>query len=492
MSLRTRLVCSVLGLLALGLVIAMGATFGALQDWKGQQNDDVLGAAGRELTAQLRGGASAAEFAEAAEQGAVWRRLAADGDVPALFELRDRDGALVRSVGSGAPPRLPDPLGARFLPAPRGGQNPDGERFVDAATARSGGEPNWLVRTSRLGEDILVVGMRTVRTDELLSRTRNVVLISGAAAMLVLALVSWRVIRRGMRPLDDIAATAGEIGSGELSRRVPQAPRHTEIGTLAAALNAMLGQLESAFAEREASEARLRRFVGDASHELRTPIATIRGYAELFRRGAASRPEDLAKILDRIESEAARVGVLVDELLLLARLDAGRPLHREPVELTELAADAVADAVVTEPDRDVRLVRDGSVTVTGDADRLRQVLGNLLGNALRHTPPETLTRVSVRAEDGRAVIEVADDGPGMTERERTQVFERFYRGDVSRGSAHGGAGLGLSIVAAVVAAHDGEVSVHSAPGEGTTFRVLLPIETDSAAADSDRSTKVGT
>ncbi|RZQ61525.1 sensor histidine kinase [Amycolatopsis suaedae] len=443
MTLRTRLVLTVLGLLSAGLVVALGATFGALQDWKGRQDDDVLSAVGRQVEATGLG-----------DTGAVWQRLAADGVVPSLLQLRGPDGRLLRSSGPGGL-TLPDPLPAELWP-----DRPGGERFAEPADG-------WLVRTSWAGQDILVVGARTDSSDELLDRTRNVVLISGGAALLAVALLSWRLVRRELRPLAGIAEAARHVGPDELSRRVPHARPGTEVGTVATALNGMLDELQAAFHAREASEERLRRFVGDASHELRTPIATIRGHAELFRRGAADRPEDLAKVLSRIESEAARMGVLVDELLLLARLDQGRPLRAEPVELTGLAADAVADALATAPGRDLRLEHDGPVTVTGDADRLRQLLANLLDNVLRHTPPEASAVVRVRAG---ASVEVADTGPGIDPDEADRVFERFHRGVHS---GHG-SGLGLSIVAAVAAAHGGSASVTATPGGGATVRVLLP------------------
>ncbi|MFC6929222.1 sensor histidine kinase [Actinomadura yumaensis] len=236
----------------------------------------------------------------------------------------------------------------------------------------------------------------------------------------------------------------------------------------------MLAQIEAAFREREASENRLRRFIADASHELRTPVATMRGYAELFRRGAADRPGDLAKAMRRIESEAERMGLLVDEMLLLARLDQGRPLERRPVDLAVLAADAVADAGAVEPGRPLTLDAAEPVIVSGDAERLRQVLANLLANVRRHTPAGTPAAVRAALDGDRAVIEVADQGPGLTEEQRAKVFERFYRADAARSRDHGGAGLGLSIVAAVAQAHGGTATVRSAPGEGAVFTVTLP------------------
>ena len=458
MSLRKRLVLTVLGLLMVGLVVALGATFGALQDWRGDENDDVLTAAGQRLGAELRANPDL-ELSGTGPVTEVWRHLAADGDLPSYFEVRDTDGRLRQRTGTG--PALADPLPADQLPGS------DGARFVDT-------EDGWLVRTSRVGDQVVVVAMRTARTDELLARTRNVAFGSGAAALLAVALLAWHAVRRGMRPLDRITATAREIGAGDLDRRVPHSPPSTEVGQLATALNGMLAQLEAAFAERTASQERLRRFVADASHELRTPIATIRGHAELFRRGAATRPADLAKVLHRVEVEAERMGALVDELLLLARLDAGRPLAREPVDLVALATAAVVDALVVQPAREITVTAPDPVTVPGDATRLRQVLANLLSNVLRHTPPTAGATVLVTSTPDAALIEVTDTGPGLSEEDQSRVFERFYRADPSRSRDSGGTGLGLSIVAAIVEAHGGMAGVRATPGTGTTFQLSLP------------------
>ena len=240
----------------------------------------------------------------------------------------------------------------------------------------------------------------------------------------------------------------------------------------------MLAQIEQAFVERTASEARLRRFLADASHELRTPLTSIRGYSELFRRGAGARPEDLATSMRRIEEESARMGVLVDDLLLLARLDQGRPLERVPVDLARIAADAVDDARAVAPERQISLDSPASLTVEGDELRLREVAANLLSNAVEHTPPGSPIEVHLSEEERHAVVEVRDHGPGLSEEQRAAVFEPFYRSDTSRARERGGAGLGLAIVAAIVAAHGGEVRVSSEPGEGATFRVSLPLVTE--------------
>jgi len=246
----------------------------------------------------------------------------------------------------------------------------------------------------------------------------------------------------------------------------------------------MLGQIERAFREREASEQRLRRFIADASHELRTPVATVRGYAELFRRGAAERPGDLAKTMQRIESEARRMGVLVDELLLLARLDQGRPLDSAPLDLTDLAADAVAAARAVDPDRPLTLRATAPLPVRGDAVRLRQLLDNLLANVRDHTPPGTAATVTLRAEPGTAVLEVSDEGPGIPAGHAPHVFERFHRADPARSRTGGGTGLGLAIVAAIAQAHGGTATLR--PGTpGATFEIRLPLDTDPARPAAD-------
>jgi two-component system OmpR family sensor kinase len=293
------------------------------------------------------------------------------------------------------------------------------------------------------------------------------------AVLAALAVLGLWVVRIGLRPLEEIGTTAAAIADGDLTRRVERAEPRTEVGRLGLALNAMLAQIEAAFDAQAASERRLRRFVADASHELRTPLAAVRAYAELFGRGADRRPDDLERAMTGIGRESERMTVLVEDLLLLARLDEGRPLEREPVELDEVVTEAVDAAVAVDPDRPVDLEAD-PVVVLGDRDRLRQVLDNLLSNVRAHTPPGSPVRVRVGSENGLAVVEVADSGPGMTSEEAARVFERFYRSDSSRSRATGGVGLGLSIVAAVAEAHGGAVSAHSTPGDGATFRITFP------------------
>ena len=339
------------------------------------------------------------------------------------------------------------------------------------------GDGRYRVRLSTLdnqGNQLLVA----IPLHEVSQTLRRLVAIEVLATTLVLVMVAMAafvLVRAGLRPLEDIGEVAGSIAAGDLSRRVPRAEPRTEVGRLGLSLNAMLGQIETAFEARQASEARLRRFVADASHELRTPLTSIRGYAELFRRGAAERPDDLAKAMRRIEEESSRMSLLVDDLLLLARLDQGRPLERAPVELARVAADAVDDARASAPGRPITLDAPERLVVDGDEARLRQVAANLLSNACQHTPPEAGVEVSLRSEDGHAVLEVADHGPGLDAAQAERVFERFYRGDPSR--ARGGTGLGLSIVAAIAEAHGGQASIDTAPGKGTRVRVTLPLGT---------------
>ena len=303
----------------------------------------------------------------------------------------------------------------------------------------------------------------------------------GTAVLVVLGVVGYWVVHRSLRPLAEVEQTAAAIAAGELDRRVPQRDPRTEVGRLSVALNGMLAQIQQAMASSESSaenarmsEERMRRFITDASHELRTPLTTIRGFAELYRQGAA---RDVEMLMSRIESESRRMGLLVDDLLLLARLDAQRPLERRRVDLLALASDAVHDAQSIAPQRRITMeVVDGPGTpeVLGDEARLRQVLGNLMANAVQHTPDTSLITVRVGTAGDDAVLEVADRGPGMTPEDAQRVFERFYRTDSSRARASGGTGLGLSIVDSLVYAHGGRVTVTTAPGQGCCFRVSLP------------------
>jgi two-component system OmpR family sensor kinase len=302
------------------------------------------------------------------------------------------------------------------------------------------------------------------------------------AGAIVFALAGgWWLVRLGLRPLEDVERTADAIAAGHLDERVPGADQPTEVGRLARALNVMLERIQAAFDARLRSEARLkeneqhlRQFVADASHELRTPIAAVSAYAELFERGAATPPEDLPRVVAGIRNETARMDRLVNDLLTLARLDEGLPMEMAPVELVSLTSEAVRTASAVGPEWPVRFSATRPVEITGDADRLRQVIDNLLANVRAHTPTGTSATVHVDQVGDQAEIVVRDTGPGMPADDARRVFERFYRADPARARTHGGSGLGLSIVAAIVAAHGGTVSAESVPGAGMTVTVRLP------------------
>jgi two-component system OmpR family sensor kinase len=310
------------------------------------------------------------------------------------------------------------------------------------------------------------------------------------AGALVLALAGgWWLVRLGLRPLAEVERTADSIAAGNLDQRVPGAGDSTEVGRLARALNVMLERIESAFSARLASEARLkesdrhlRQFVADASHELRTPIAAVSAYAELFDRGAAQHPDDLPRVMTGIRSETARMERLVNDLLTLARLDEGVPLQIVPVELVGLGAEAVQTARTVGPQWPVRFTASHPVEVMGDPTRLRQVVDNLLANVRAHTPEGTPSTVHVDQEGTTARIVVSDTGPGMPSEEAAHIFERFYRSDPARARAHGGSGLGLSIVSAIVTAHGGTVSAESSPGHGMITTVQIPIAPEAVDA----------
>jgi two-component system OmpR family sensor kinase len=407
---------------------------------------------------------------------------------------------------------------------------------------------------------IVIIGVDASSIYPIIANLTRVDLTVSVVVLIVLAVVGVGVVRANLRPLDDIEGTAEEIAAGHLDRRVPDRDPRTEVGRLGRSINTMLSQIESAFHARQeseeaalASEERMRRFIADASHELRTPLTAIRGFAEYYRQrggisahhdaaagqdaalhaegagrgitggqnengvngfaaparpgasGGGLSPEDLDRIMHRVEGEAARMGVLVEDLLLLARLDQQRPLERQPVDLLVLAADAVQDIRMIAPGRPVNLtVEPGAAfLVTGDEVRLRQVIGNLMSNALTHTPDGT--PIDVRLGSGfidtasvppgapaqavrAAVLDVADHGPGLTPEQAQRVFERFYRADQARTRKSGGSGLGLAIVSALVSAHGGTATVGSTPGQGATFRIALPLAQGAADWDADPDT----
>jgi two-component system OmpR family sensor kinase len=510
--LRVKLITAVLLLVVLALAVISVTTVYVMRSYLVGRADTQLEDAAHQLVQQVESGR-----APRGPDGNVI--LAAPYGV--VVQLRDGQGTLLQNIasvdpsaGDGSGPALSGDVSKRA-----------GQPFSAPAANHDGDQWRVLVLTISSGGTItLALGLQEVgRT---VHRLIMLDLLVGGMVVIVLAAAGVWIVRSSLRPLDEIEDTAEAIAAGDLSRRVPERHPSTEVGRLGRALNGMLGQIETAFrfrAESEEtarrsemaarrseesarnSEERMRRFVADASHELRTPLTAIRGFAEFYRQGAARSPAETDRLLGRIEDSASRMGLLVEDLLLLARMDRQRPLERRPVDLLAVAADAVQETRVMAPGRDVELSVDGGAAyqVLGDEPRLRQVLGNLLTNAITHTPDTTPVRVRLAtgtlpgpampvgegsAGEGPAVpapvpvaagevpavvCEVIDQGPGLAAGEVGRIFERFYRADTAR--TQGGTGLGLAIVAALVAAHDGTVEVDTEPGKGAIFRIVLPL-----------------
>jgi two-component system OmpR family sensor kinase len=473
-SLRLRLLAATSLVALVALVGADIGTYHALRSFLVRRIDVSLNAAHGQIERRL---STSGSSEQAALQGAA----------PGMFvELRDPEGHTIgaplpssRFGGATSAPELPT-LITGLEPVPgRGGQPTVG--FTAKSTQPDGTE--FHVRAWSLANgDQLVLALPLEETAATLHHLLLVEAAVAAAALVAAVGLGLVAVRIGLRPLTKIESTANDIADGDLDRRVPGSSASTEVGNLARALNTMLDQIQGAFVARDATEAelrtsesRLRQFVADASHELRTPVAAVSAYAELFDLGARDHPEDLERVMSGIRKETARMTDLVDELLLLARLDESRDLAREPVELVSLAADAISAAAAIDSEWSTRLEADGAVEVQGDAGRLRQALDNLLTNVRAHTPPSTRTTVTVARRDESAVLRVADTGPGFDAADAPRLFERFYRADPSRSRDRGGSGLGLAIVAAIVHAHDGEVSAEPNPRGGAVFTITLPL-----------------
>jgi two-component system OmpR family sensor kinase len=458
------LLIGVISLMVIGLLVANVATYVSLQNFLISRVDD-----------QMRAGVNeAANALGAPSRGPIQH---ASFPVGTVAELLGNDGSRIslKVVGSGfetqtsaVTPVLPATL-------PNNGFDNPAAPF----TARgSDGVTQFRVTDwpeGRFSGQFIVLAVPLTDVQSTLSRLLFFEGLISLGVVAGTALLAYVIISIGLRPLRRMGGAAGEIAAGDLSRRVEPATSKTEIGRLGLALNTMLSQIEAAFAQRTASENRLRRFIADASHELRTPLTSIRGYSEMLRRGASESPTDSEVARRRIEDEAVRMSTLVDDMLLIARLDQGRPLEMKPVDLQAIARDAAADAHAVAPQRDVKVDAPSQVLVTGDDIRLRQVVGNLMRNALVHTPGTTPVEISVSTENGFARLAVADHGPGLRQDELERIFEPFYRADPSRSRDRGGAGLGLSIVNAVVSAHGGNVHVRETGGGGATFEVELPL-----------------
>lgn len=387
------------------------------------------------------------------------------------------DGEIRSQIPSGPignPDPLPDVAGlvAPSAPVTLRSTGSDGPRYRAVATElRDGGA--------------LIVAVPLTEVEATLAETRWILLAAGAGALAVAAALVWLSIRRGLRPIGDMIGAAERIANGELTARTAAPDPASEVGHLSAALNTMLDRLEQAMAAKTESEARMRRFVADASHELRTPLTSIRGYAELHRQGARS-PEEVARGMARIEREAEHMAALVEDLLLLARLDQARVLADDPVDLTRIVEETVADARAAEPRRSIVLVLpDDPAIVRGDRLRLRQVLDNLLVNIRDHTDPDTVATVTLANGDATATLTVADDGPGMTSDEAAHAFDRFWQAEPTPNRPRRGTGLGLAIVAELVAAHRGTIDLATAPGAGTSFTIALPMVKDVPASTAE-------
>jgi two-component system OmpR family sensor kinase len=358
-----------------------------------------------------------------------------------------------------------------------------GTPFTAPASGTSGG--SWRVLVQRLtGGSHLVIAYSLGDLDSTVTRLEVADALAGGAAIVLLAGVGLPLVRASLAPLKTIESTAAAIADGDLSRRIDHPAGNTEVGRLAEALDVMLASIEAAYLARADGEARARgsqermqRFIADASHELRTPLTSMRGLAEYgLQQGEAADQEELLRLMGLVVREAGRMGRLVDDLLLLARFDAGRPLDRRPVDLASIAAEAVQQARIVAPGRPITLKAPEPVIADGDAERLRQITDNLIGNAIQHTPPGSPVTVTVTNEPGGVRLTVADRGPGMTPEQASHVFERFYRTDGARTRARGGAGLGLAIAESLAAAHGGELTVDTQPGRGAAFHLRLPHE----------------
>jgi two-component system, OmpR family, sensor kinase len=383
----------------------------------------------------------------------------------ALIEVGS-DGKIRGQIPSG-PADDPDPL-----PDVSGLTAASGPTTVPSTEA--GGPEYRALARDLTGGGMLIIADPLTDVDATLADTRWLLLVSGVGALLIAAALVWLSIRRGLRPIDDMIGAAERIANGDLAARTSAPDPRSEVGHLSAALNTMLDRIEQAIATKDESEARMRRFVADASHEFRTPLTSIRGYAELYRQGATS-SDEVARGMDRIEREAQHMAALVEDLLLLARLDQGRPLEHQPVDLARIVEETVASARAAEPGRAIVLdLRNGDATVRGDRLRLRQVLDNLLANVRDHTGPNTTATVTLTTNDGAVELTVADDGPGMTEAEAAHAFERFWQAEPTPSHPRRGTGLGLAIVAELVAAHGGTITLETASGMGTRFAITLP------------------
>ena len=484
MSLRLRLLLAAGAVACIALVVADVVTYSALRSFLYQRIDQTL-------TASLGPGGGGSGFG--GDQQPVGDGGTPSGGGGEYVASRDANGTITVLHLATEPGSKSSytPALAGHLPVASGTGGSSTTAFTTGPSV-AGGPQFRVAVAARPDGSAFIVALPLDATMATLQRLLIIEMAVTGAALVVALALGWLLVQMGMRPLAAMEITAEAIADGELDRRVPGDDKRTEVGRLARALNVMLARIQRAFAERDATEAelrtseeRLRRFVADASHELRTPLAAVSAYAELFARGAGTRPADLERVMLGIRGESARMGRLVEDLLLLARLDERRPFEHAPVDLVELAGEVRQAAMLVGPGWPVALEAAEPVGVMGDRERLRQVLDNLLGNVRAHTPEGTPSTIRVHRDGRQAFIEVVDRGPGMTVDEAAHVFDRFYRADASRSRGTGGTGLGLSIVAAIVDSHGGSTMASPGADGGAVFSVRLPVPVSINGAESE-------
>jgi two-component system, OmpR family, sensor kinase len=477
LSLRTRLLLLTAGLLLAGLSLISVVVADRLEDYQLDRLDSQL----RSFT-EIVSSVPAVGLPEAEGVPADTELLDAALDLVGtpFLALLDEDGAVERSIHSSRLDQASLPSADEMREIPTTGE------AVDLPAADGSGRWRAVARPTVGREGMVIAAAPLTEADATIAQLRTTSLVSGAGLLVLLTAVGWFALARGLRPLRLIERTAAAIADGDLTQRVPSlAPPSTEIGHLAVSLNAMLGQLEDAFSDRDASEARMRTFVSDVSHELRTPLFGIKGTTELYRMGALPERGDVDEAMHRIDRAATRLTTLTEDLLLLAQLDEAPEgqLDSAPMDLRTLANDARHDLRALDPSRPVELTGPGGIGAPGpapvhaDEGRLRQVVTNLVGNAAAHTPPGTPVRIGVGTVDGRAVLDVVDEGSGLSAEQADRVFDRFYRTDHSRDRSGGAnAGLGLAIARSLARVQNGDVELETALGEGARFRLTLPLD----------------
>jgi len=479
-SLRSRLTIGIVLLSAIGFAVTFYGTTNALNSYLVGQIDNELNSVVGGTAMRLDRGAVIQQNEDEIEEHRQRRGAAATPQplqrIPTTLSvtLLSSDGAIKGELGGD----LTSSQISDYLKA-----------FDNAAAVETEGEPFTIKAKGPDFRAIAVVLPTTgdtvvvAQSLQAVERTKHqllvLFLIVGLIALLMIAIAARYVIQIGMRPLENVEKTAEQIASGDLSARLPDAKPNTEVGRLVSSLNTMLARIEESFAARTESEGRLRRFVADASHELRTPLTAIRGFAELHRQGAVTGESDTKELVARIERESVRMSSLVEDLLVLARMDQGPKMEIKPVNLSEVVTDAVESARAAGPGHPIKLTAGNEIYALGDANRIHQVVANLLANARVHTPVGTQITVEVIHLDKEVQVVVADNGPGLSEANREKIFERFYRVDPSRQrTGTEGSGLGLSIVDAVMRSHSGHVSVDSKLGEGSTFTLHFPLQSE--------------